>query len=485
MFIRGVGKVIRCLTTLMASSQSASCFDLSDECNDGCGREILENWVIRIISWILGILAFTFNAFASVRGYASIKESSTEQMMISRALISLISSGDFLIGLYLVILSVYDSLIFGEKFCEKQAEWLTGTPCLVLGIISTLGLQISLFTMTSLSIIRMYGLTCKAMTLPGPVNKRSILKVTSLGTTIITFALAIAFTPLAPSLEDYFVQGMYYNDQEYKVFIGFPNKERHINILQEYYNQSRAENPTNITADISWSAVGALVDGMFSKDYGNLTRSPVHFYGNDGICLFKYFVRTDDARRSRNSADTANDLSSFRKDPVVWTMLAVNFFCFAVITCCYIVICLAKRQSAQRSGQHDIPERMREERAFQRKIMIIIGTDFLCWVPFIIISASHDLGYIDASDWYASFAMIVLPLNSVINPLITDKAIVEHITRSFKRMKTAFSLLAIPAVAAINRRLRRSDDNREEDQPQIMELDNINANIICNISAHE
>ena len=282
------------------------CFDLSDECNERCGKEILGNWVIKMTSWFMGILAMLFNLFTVINGLPSLESCETEQMLISKLLIILIGSGDFLIGIYLVILSIYDSIIFGKEFCRKQAEWLTGTPCKVLGVISTLGSQISLFAMTVLSVIRMYGITCKPMTVPGPVDKKSMLKAIPLALLTITASLAIAITPLTPSLEDYFVQGMHYNSS-YKVFIGFPNKERHVNILQTYYVDS------NLSSSVSWKEIGDKVDGMFSRDHGSLSRRPVHFYGNDGVCLFKYFVRTEDARRSRQSSDIAE----LKEDPVV------------------------------------------------------------------------------------------------------------------------------------------------------------------------
>ena len=138
------------------------CFDLSDECNDACGKRILENVFIRITCWVLGILTLILNTVVMARGIHSLPASETEKMITSKALMSIIGLGDFLVGLYLVILSTYDSVIFGKEFCKHQARWLTGTPCMALGVISTLGSQISLFTMTVLSVIRMYGPVAKS-----------------------------------------------------------------------------------------------------------------------------------------------------------------------------------------------------------------------------------------------------------------------------------------------------------------------------------
>ena len=121
------------------------CFDLSDECNESCKRYILENWIIKCICWTMGILTVMFNISALARSFASLKDCATDAMLTSKVLLILIGSGDLLTGLYLVIISVYDSIIHGEGYCRHQPEWLTGVPCMILGVISTVGTQVSLF----------------------------------------------------------------------------------------------------------------------------------------------------------------------------------------------------------------------------------------------------------------------------------------------------------------------------------------------------
>ena len=420
------------------------CFDLSDECNLSCGRNILSSRILKCMCWFMGILAILFNSYVLINGFISLKRCKTDSMMISKVLISLIGLGDFLIGLYLIILSVYDSIIYGEGYCRKQPEWLTGIPCMILGVISTVGSQVSLFSMTIISCIRLHGM--RSMRVPGPVDGQTAKTITVLVVSIISVSLIVALIPLVPSFEDYFVQGMYY-DPSYKVFIGFPNKEKHIKILQYYYG-----NTTKITSDLSWKEIGEKVDGMFTQDYGTLTRTPVHFYGNDGVCLFKYFVRTDDARRSRHSSGA----SVMMNDPVVWIMLMLNLLCFLIITGCYIGIIAKTRESTQSSGQCDNPDRVREDRAVQLRVMIIIVTDFLCWVPFIIICGLHNDGRIDSSTWYVPFAMTVLPINSVLNPIIYDRALQGAIMRKFKKVKT-FVMLSVEAMYTLLLKNRDKD----------------------------
>ena len=387
------------------------CFDLSDECNDSCTRRILHNWQLRLLCWIMGLLAVLFNGVTVSKGMMYLmkltNKTSSLLVLYNKTLVCLIECGDFLIGTYLIILSVYDSLIFKDQYCHLQPEWLTGTPCLILGVISTIGSQVSVFAMTILSVIRSVAIIRNVMTHPIRMGRKPCFYATTMVLAITFLSSAVAFLPLLPSLENYFVQGMYY-DHAYKIFIGFPNKNRHIDVLRAYYN--RKNTSSSITSDMSWQEIGEKVDGMFTQDYGNLTRRPVHFYGNDGVCLFKYFVRTDDARKNRQSPGSGIEMN----DGAVWTMLFVNLFCFILMNVSYFALLLNRRKTSINTSGGNRQEKL------QIKVSIILLTDFMCWVPFIIICAAHNLGHLDATNWYVPFAMIMLPLNSVINPLIYD-----------------------------------------------------------------
>ena len=403
------------------------CFDLSDECNQSCGKQILGHWLLKVVCWLMGISAIIFNGITVTKVALSIEECETGNLMYTRVLICLIGIGDFLIGVYLTALSVFDSVIHGQSYCRIQAEWLSGNVCAVLGVISTTASQLSLFAMTILSLVRMNGIirTSYIGNRFTHASKKEQTKAILMALAIVAASLTISCTPLVPALEDYFVQGVFY-DPNYKVFIGFSNKMKHIEILRGYYGRE------NISVGLSWNEIDDKVNGMFSQDYGYMSRSPVHFYGNDGMCLFKYFVRRDDPRRSRGFTDGVQ-LQDTKVNATVWLMLAINLFCFILIAVSYTVISFKNLKSSKDSGQDENPVRARENWKIQIRVAIIIGTDFACWVPFIFISALHNLEWIDATYWYATFAMIVLPINSVINPLLYDNTIKDFFTNDVSK----------------------------------------------------
>ena len=394
------------------------CSDLSDECNESCGREILHSWYLKGACWTMGILAVSLNAQTLAKSFENFRGSHSGQTLMTNALVSVINTGDFLIGAYLFILSVYDSIIFGRDFCKEQAVWLTGIVCSFLGILSTIGSQLSVFAMTVLSINRAWGIIRRKMALPSEIDKKAIFKTIVFVMAVVFASVSVAIIPLVPAFEEYFVQAMYY-DPKYKVFIGFPNKARHINVLKEYFNGSA--DSQSVTVNMTWREIGEKVDKMFTDDYGTMDRMTVHFYGNDGICLYKYFVLTDDARRSRQSLDGVADITEHKGDPIVWFMLAINFFCFVCVAICYASIYFTAKKSSEESNSCQNPAVQEKNRALELKVTILVATDFLCWVPFIIISGLHNTKVIDASSWYIALSTILLPLNSVINPLIYSK----------------------------------------------------------------
>ena len=442
------------------------CFDWSDECNGSCGREILGSWVLKITCFLMGILAVVFNCVSVFHGFThAINDCPTEKMMITKVLMTLIGSGDFLIGVYLIVLSFYDSLVYGSSYCVQQPEWLTGTPCKILGVVSTVGSQLSLFSMTTLSCIIMYGVVSRKMTIPEQVTRKSVLKAASLALTVLITSLLIAVTPLVPSFEDYFVQVIYYD------LLSTNKSLDYTRIMRLNSFQSKAHHALSLSSGEIWS--WREIRKSVYKEYGDIPSYPVHFYGNDAVCLFKYFVRRDNEYSLENEIDMStilpDDMDSKKleadivktRDIAVWTMLIVNFVCFVIITVCYIAITWKTRKSTQESGQHDNPDRLRENKALEKRIILIIVTYFLCWVPFIIISGMHNLKYIDASTWYTPFAMTVLPINSVINPLLYDKKLLRFLESKVRLLGEYITarLGNFSVRAVLNRVFRRNQGN--------------------------
>ena len=149
------------------------------------------------------------------------------------------------------------------------------------------------------------------------VTKSGVVKLLLLIIIVVTLSCTLAAVPLLPSFENFFVNGMHY-DPRMKLFIRFVDKEQHFNILQQYFGRMKK-------APMSWKLINQMVSAMFSHD-SNYTdfenaKKTLNFYGNDAVCLFKYFIRPSDPQKT-----------------YLWCILFTNIICFALIAICYCYI---------------------------------------------------------------------------------------------------------------------------------------------------
>ncbi|KAL5268772.1 hypothetical protein ACHWQZ_G002579 [Mnemiopsis leidyi] len=444
------------------------CYDLSDECNEHCGKQILGNLSISVICWLMGILATILNFIFIIRTAYSLKLVRTGNMLETKLLIMTIALGDLLNGIYLIAIATYDAII-GSAYCQYQAKWLSSSTCSALGVISTIGSQTSLFAMTVLAVTRYIGLTKSSMKTPSHVTKRAIFKTSVKIAIILASSAAIAFVPLVPSFENYFVEGIYYGSEN-NVFIGFPNKERHVNVLNAYHGDR------NTSYDLPWEEIHKNVALMFTNKHETITWQNVHYYGNDGHCLFKFFIRNDDARRSRQSFQEKTEvveIINFEGNGLLWCVLTVNFICFLVMSTSYIRITIQTWKSSSSSGQNSNLENVRRKEKIEQKISLIIATDFICWIPFLVVCALHNFQFIDATNWYVYVAMVLLPVNSVLNPLLYDDTISGFLAPTSRKVSTRLYSFASTIYSRTSEILPQSKkreevapDEHKQDSPQ-------------------
>ena len=391
------------------------CRDMTDECNEECGKDIIDGVGLKVVAWGMGGLAMAFNCFSFIQSAKTLRSTKTLTGLLNKLLIMFVGLGDFLVGAYLFTIAVIDA-IYGFTYCYEQRGWLSSNYCSLLGIVSTIGSQISLFSMACLSMTRLYGII-NSMSIASSVSFRGCLKITAIIVLIVGASVGIAVAPILPQFEDFFVNGMSYG-HENPMFVGFIDKHVHLQIIEAYYGRMK-QNKNSI---LSWKKTARLIDDMFTRTYGGLEleRRKVDFYGNDGVCLFKYFVSDDDPQKTFS-----------------WSILTINFICFIVICISYIFINMKSVKSGKAANNKQVNNR---NRAMQRKISLIIATDFLCWVPFVIICCLHSLSLLNATPWYSLFSLVILPINSVINPLLYDMTLIHSIVRPFRTIKRSAAL---------------------------------------------
>ncbi|XP_071483695.1 G-protein coupled receptor GRL101-like [Diadema antillarum] len=108
--------------------------------------------------------------------------------------------------------------------------------------------------------------------------------------------------------------------------------------------------------------------------------------------------------------------------------LGVNLFCFSVVLIAYIIIFIWVRVTRNKAGRKDSEG---AEIKMAAKMSLLVGTDFFCWMPIIILGILVQSDIVTlSSDVYAWLVVFVLPINSSINPYLYT--IVDATTRKQK-----------------------------------------------------
>ena len=387
------------------------CFDYTDECNDECSNQVrmFDHISIKIVAWIFGVLATLLNAFTFIYGMHQYRKLKTENALVNKSFVLLVTFGDLLQGLFLLMLSIGEQF-FNKSTCTTQFEWTTSRLCTALGVLSTVGSLVSLYSMTVLSIIRASKVRSMIKPREG-LSRRQILSLAATISLILLISIFIALFPIV-ALEDYFVERLNYLNNP--LFVGAPNKVQHLKIVDSYYGRIHRD---ALKATMPWKTLRHLVKGIFANN--EIFGMNIGFYGSNGFCLFSYFVR--------------------KRTPFRWFSIAIlstNLVCVLIIVVCYIVITVFSFKVSQSVASSTQSHASKNNKKLQRKITIIILTDVLTWLPFIFVCIINYTELIDTSSWYSVFCIFFLPINSIINPIgIYDETVYNWLKNSVKNIK--------------------------------------------------
>ena len=170
-------------------------------------------------------------------------------------------------------------------------------------------------------------------------------------------------------------------------------------------------------------------------------------FGQSSVCIalplitrqvstdgFYKFTRTEKHQFAPGNFNFDNSEKAPAWVSSIVVFLGINSLCLIVVMACYICIYFSvmfSRKSVSRDAN------VNEEIRMAVKMAVIVGTDFCCWLPVIImgiLTQSHLIGL----PWevYAWVIVFVLPINSSINPyLYTLNGSLEHIQKYRSRRR--------------------------------------------------
>ena len=259
--------------------------------------------------------------------------------------------------------------------------------------------------MLCLSVYRV--LTLKSMGGRARVTSQHKLFMVSIATSLLLLSLFISVIPIMDYTEDYFTNGLYYKSNT--LFNKVANLEVHKDFINQYKVLSAKHKGNSSVLEVqsyySWKEVRIfMAEQVFSENLVGVEGKSLKFYGNDGVCLFKYFVSPDDPQRIFSL-----------------TILSLNLICFTIISTTYISVIV----TAQGSASKTTSAKDSRSTQLQTKITLMVASNVLSWVPFGVICLLHTLDKIDATRYYKVSSILLLPINSCVNPIIYSNILVD------------------------------------------------------------
>ena len=373
----------------------ADCEDGSDECPEeffdnslfSSNTFMIKKTFLQVMVWIMGIMAAIGNFAVIVSALCLLQPTSRKNFsqiaVIYNMLVLNLALADFLMGMFLVCLGV-QNVAWSGHYCNKDRSWRTGSGCNVLGILSFLSAEVSLASLAVLSTYRIYCVL-------KPIESRSLKIRTALVFMAATWVIgaSIAFSPLFEPFSNYFVTHVWVRSSPYFIndIISKPTLEKLCeafliyNPLNESVTRYCSDWQNIIRAVTQLHANTSVVDGFFG------------YYSRTATCLPKLFLTKNDS-----SWEFAVGTSFF------------NLLICLYIVCVYVIICRHKPTKLK-------PFPAKQTKTLHKRIALLIGTDCACWLPICLVVILRVSGYSISDYVYEFAAIILLPINSAVNPL--------------------------------------------------------------------
>ena len=400
-FYCSVGKTVTWINESLVCDKKKDCTNGKDECL-GCTMDssvsfkfMVDSKLITILATIGGVSIIIFNISV---GFTTFRENPTSKAaQIDRILRFSICIYDFQMGLYLLsIIFASTVLMIKGDYCKYDEHWRASVACMMLGVIFSISSHGSLIVIGIMSILR-----CVKCSL-GFSFELSTRAVWIVIVIVFLFSFIHAIVPILPihQLQNFFRTSMYLIEKN--PFITSregPDMTDHVQrIHSHYFNNSSSTDTIRFLAD--------LKNANITSDNTIFDVADIGYYGNTPLCISNVF-------KVQGNYNTYKTLYCV----VVAVLLTA-------ITASYIIIVVKTMSSRQQAGSVNNNNTSK----LTLKLSLMIISQLVSWVSFIasvIILACA--GKNPPPKMFEMFALVVIPINSLLNPIFYSK-MYENIT---------------------------------------------------------
>jgi len=317
----------------------------------------------------------------------SLDKSHSFVKLANRFFIFNLTISDFLMGVYLLGV-VCQSVNYSGRYCFVDKEWRSSTRCWILGTVAVLSSEASACIMASMSTFRLVTIYK-----PFLIRTMKFKWIVLIGVLCWLFSLLFSFLPWIQLKSGYFVSQVWFPNHFFKT--DTVSKHHLITIA----NQVSVSNSTLQ----SWFKVKETISYKFRY---NEIKAEFGFYSQTSVCMPRFYASTN---------ESSWEYSTF--------LITLNFMLFIYMVVVYVLV--YKKATATKfstSTKEDSNQDM------QTRISRLLLTDFFCWIPVCIMSYLRVSGVHLHPDAYIVSAGFLLPINSVMNPLLYSRLIGQYVS---------------------------------------------------------
>ena len=421
---------------------SPDCPDVSDECQ-GCqtdglstDKEFIGNVYLRWFTILQCIVILGLNCKAGV-GYVR-SEKKTKIGKIDRLLCTSLVVFDLLMGVYLLFVVIQIlHYHFQGPYCIYDLEWRSSLGCASAGIIFSIATHGSLLTAMLMSVTRCY--TCVR-----PFADHSYKLTATVLVVLQTTSIILSIIPVLPFnlIQDLSTATVFFKDNK----IVSRANDSMLKVILTAYKVVDFEVESLKRSEVI-TALGNMTSDSSMFDVSHY----LGFYSSSPLCI---------------------NIQHSNIPIVKMVYVAAIGTIIGAVSLSYIIIAITTKKTevpAQDNHAKSIENKERMQ-FLSFKVTIIIIAQIFCWVPVLIASVLSLFNIEISSFIYEIAAIIVLPLNSVLDPILYTTLL----KKSFTLIKHGITSLINIAIEYISQHFRSEPGKRAD----IIELPELSVNRI-------
>jgi len=380
------------------------CTDFSDECppslfqqNAVSSREeLIKSKFLNALIWFMMFCATTGNLVVIIitvnlllKTQKLPKNRKSPVKLVNSLLIINLAIADLLMGIVLLIIGI-KATQFSGSYCRNDKPWRVSSLCTAVGVMTILSSEASVFTLVCITSYRLYTV-CK------PLASRDVsLRILAMWIVLIWLsALTLALLPLAAPLSETMVTRMLIAHSPY-----FAEDTVTLSGLRRFTYRIISLGKFNVSEiAFDWFNLDRLLREYF-PDHAPVNRGYFGYYSDSAVCMPKLYKIDDEDQNLQ---------------PFSSVVVTFNFIALLYIAAAYVAI---YRRSTRSTLARKSQKKSQQAQVMYRKITVLIATDIACWFPVCFMTFLSMSGVVLDPLAYAVSAIVLLPINSSLNPII-------------------------------------------------------------------